>query len=146
MCFHVSQAHKTPITVNFHVLCWKAGSLYHYDYKEEPVGVSSLYRSEPYRFGKLKKTDRFTFDNLCYSSIGETNRLINRGLHSYSVPPPTRGLGHGRFPALIPAGTPFYFNERRRELVSLQLIVFRDIETLQLHASVTGFETVARKL
>jgi hypothetical protein len=112
MCFHVLYNMRNPFKLSTHTLCWKVLHTPH-DY-----GGHAPYKGTYYAFGKL------------YSAvITPHNGIIDIGLHSYHS-----NRGFNCFPALIPAGTQFYFNDWDQELVSEALVVFRNLDELLLAA------------
>lgn len=123
MCFYIAHKLCKAFTVRFHVLCWKALRPL-----DGIVSGQSPHRNMFYDFGQ-----QYT------SPLGDSEfGTINVGLHSYSKQirpwPGTR-----IYPALIPAGSKFYFSDTDEELVSESLVVFKNITDLKQATGVSEF-------
>jgi hypothetical protein len=123
MCFAVRYNLRQAFTLPTHTLCWKA--LYLKDNK----GAHSPYQRMPYIFGQ-----RYTAP-LCKQP--PHYKAITRGLHSYSKNLKADVRTHQQrfipgtlYPAIIPAGSRFYYDDYRHELVSEALVVFRTMHAL----------------
>jgi hypothetical protein len=124
MCFYVDPKFPKPIKLDSHTLCWK-------ELLPERRRWISPYFFTPYVFGQLYKWEH-PLEVRAGLNRYYPNR-IEHGLHSLSTYADT---AYGTaFPALIPAGTPFYYDSVRRELVSTALVVFENMDDLKRYAT-----------
>lgn len=125
MCFQVPRGAIKKIAEQ-HLLVFKK-----LDASRDPTQGRSPFRGFVYTFGKLVKTKLGAA--LC---AGWGDKVIYEGLHSYR-----RGYDFiDRHPAVIPKGSEYYIN--RSEVVSNQLVVFRNWEQLAQCKWITNAKTM----
>jgi len=131
MCFYVQSKNKDPKIAKRDIVCYKIFRTNDIKTKH----VLSLYQDFKYRYGVLYELDGYINPITRNKSWGKgKEQIIEVGLHSYSskrqAQKEINGYFVGRrkiYECTIPKGSTYYYNSDRKEYVSDQIIINKQI-------------------
>ena len=140
MCLSVYRKHPDVLVAGHNILVWKALNR-KTDYYSGEVYYASPYRNFRYKMCQ-KYTAKLNYISEGYESFDGINAYdklrigtVHAGLHAFTSQRIARDsfLLNELYPAVVPAGSKFYFSSFDRELAATSLIVFPDMPTLLDH-------------
>lgn len=134
MCLSVYRKHPDVLVAGHNILVWKALNR-KTDYYSGEVYYASPYRNFRYKMGQ-KYTAKLNYISEGYESLDGINAYdklrigtVHAGLHAFTSQRIARDsfLLNELYPAVVPAGSKFYFDPVRREIAANTLIVFKTL-------------------